>query len=98
MCSTKVVAMCLFLALDGTRMHTDPSTSGRKYRKLVNSAVFTRSESIFVVSAVATPIKAHAAVATQHTPCGLLNTDYRIWENISHVALWEIPLVRILGI
>ena len=71
-------------------MHIDPSTSGRKYRKLVNSAVFIRNESIFIVSAVATPIKAHAAVATQHMPS---NTDYRIWENISHVALWEIPLV-----
>ena len=23
-------------------------------------------------------------------PYGLSNTDYQIWENISHVALWEI--------
>ena len=27
-------------------------------------------------------------VATQRMPRGLLNTDYRIWENISHVGLW----------
>ena len=59
--STKVAAMYifnnkllhggLFLALDSTSMHTDPSTSGRKYRKLVNNAVFIRNESLFVVSA-----------------------------------------------
>ena len=60
---TKVVAACifinklqvagLFLALDGTSMHIDPSTSGKKYRKLVNNAVFIRNESLFVVSAAA---------------------------------------------
>ena len=61
--STKVVAACifnellaagLFLALDGTSMRTDPSTSGRIYRKSVNNAVFIRNESLFVVSAAAT--------------------------------------------
>ena len=60
--STKVVAACifnellaagLFLALDGTSMRTDPSTSGRKYRKLVNNAIFIRNESLLVVSAAA---------------------------------------------
>ena len=108
--STKVVAACifnelqaagLFLALNGTSTRTDPSTSGRKYRKLVNNAVFIRNESLFVVSSSGyecIPIKAHAVVATQHMPCGLSNTDYRIWENISHVALREILLARILGI
>ena len=105
--STKVVAACiikelqaagLFLALDGTSMLTDPSTSGRKYRKLVNNANFICNESIFVASAATTSVKAHAAVAMQHMPCGLSNTDYRIWENISHVALREIPLACILGI
>ena len=50
MWSTKVVAACifinklqvagLFLALDGTSTHIDPSTSGKKYRKLVNIANF----------------------------------------------------------
>ena len=62
--NTKVAAACIFnklqaagmfLALDGTSTHTDPSTSGRKYRKLVNNAVFICNESLFVVSA----IKAH---------------------------------------
>ena len=62
--STKVIAsMCifnelqaagLFLALDDTSTHIDPSTSGRKYRKLANNAVFIRNESLFVVSAAAT--------------------------------------------
>ena len=42
--------------MDGTSTHIDPSTSGRKYRKLVNSAVFTGYECI--------PIKAHAVLAT----------------------------------
>ena len=60
--STKVVAACifnklqaagLFLALDGTSTRTDPSTSGRKYRRSVNNAVFIRNESLFVVSAAA---------------------------------------------
>ena len=63
MCSTKVVAACifdelqaagLFLALDGTSTRTDPSTSGRKYHKLGNNAVFIRNESLFIVSAAAT--------------------------------------------
>ena len=44
----------LFLALDGTSTRTDPSTSGRKYRKSVNNTVFIRDESLFVVSAVST--------------------------------------------
>ena len=63
--STKVVAVCihvynklhatgLFLALDGTNTHIDSSTSGRKYRKLVNNVVFIRNISLFVVSAAAT--------------------------------------------
>ena len=41
------------------------------------------------------PIRAHVAVATQHMHCGLSNMDYRIWENICHVALWEILLARV---
>ena len=54
--STKVVAACifnklqaagLFLALDGTNMRTDPFTSGRKYHKLVNNAIFICNESLF---------------------------------------------------
>ena len=38
----------LFLALDDTSTHIDPSISGRKYRKLVNNAVFIRNENFFV--------------------------------------------------
>ena len=60
--SRKVIAACifnelqaasLFLALDGTSTHIDPSTSGRKYRKLANNAVFIPNESLFADSAVA---------------------------------------------
>ena len=62
--STKVVAVCihvcnklhaagLFLALDGTNTRINSSTSGRKYRKLVNN-VFIRNKCLFVVSAAAT--------------------------------------------
>ena len=70
--STKVIATCifnellaagLFPALDGTSMRTDPSTSGRKYRKSVNNAVFIHNESLFVVSAAAT-----SAFQLKHTP------------------------------
>ena len=70
--SSKVVAACifnelqavgLFLALDGTTTRIDPSTSGRKYRKSVNNAVFIRNESLFVVSAAAT-----SAFQLKHTP------------------------------
>ena len=82
--STKVVGACifnklqatgLFLALDGTSTRIDPSTSGRKYRKSVNNAVFIRNESLFIVSAATEciPIKAHAVVATQHMPCHEVN-------------------------
>ena len=59
----KLQAAGLFLALDSTSMRTDPSTSGRKYRKLVNNAVFIRNESLFVVSAAAT-----SAFQLKHTP------------------------------
>ena len=111
MCSTKVIATCifnkllaagLFPALDGTSLRTDPSITGRKYRKSVYNAVFINNKSSNVVSAAAT-----SAFQLKHTPrllgsrdmpCGLSNTDPRIWENISHVALWEILLARIRGI
>ena len=71
MCGSKVVAACifnelqavnLFLAFDGTSTHTDRFTSGKKYRKLVNNAVFIRNESLFFVSAVAT-----SAFQLEHT-------------------------------
>ena len=53
----------LFLDLDGTSTRIDPSTSGRKYSKLVNNAVFIRNESLFVVSDAAT-----SAFQLKHTP------------------------------
>ena len=66
--STKVVARVyellavgLFLALDGTSMLTDPSTSGRKYRKLVNNAIFVIR--CFSSGYVCIPINAHMPVA-----------------------------------
>ena len=84
MCGTKVVAACifnefqaagLFLALDGTSIRINPSTSGRKYCKSVNNAVFIRNESLFVVSAAAMSAfqleHTHYTVAMQHMPCGL---------------------------
>ena len=43
-----------FLAFDGASMHTNFFTSGKKYRKLVNNAVFIRNESLCFVSVVAT--------------------------------------------
>ena len=60
---SKVVAACifnelqavgLFLAFDGASTRTHPFTSGKKYRKSVNNAVFIRNESLFFVSAAAT--------------------------------------------
>ena len=47
-------AVGLFLAFDGTSTRTDPFTSEKKYRMLVNNAVFIRNKSLFFVSAVAT--------------------------------------------
>ena len=80
----------LFLALDSTSMHTDPSMSGRKYCKLTNNPVFIRNEAYLFFSVVAT-----SAFQLKHMPCGLSDMDHQIWENISHVALWEILLARI---
>ena len=57
----KLLGAGLFLALDGTS--TEPSTSGKKYRKSANNAFFLRNESLFVVSAAAT-----SAFQLKHTP------------------------------
>ena len=68
---SKVVAACifnkhqavgLFLAFDGASMCTGYFTSGKKYRKLVNNAVFIRNERLFFVSAAAT-----SAFQLEHT-------------------------------
>ena len=83
--STKVVAACIFnklqaagffLALDGTSTGIDPSTSGSKYRKLVNNAVFIRNESLYIVSPVAT-----STFQLEHMPqllCSICSAGYRI--------------------
>ena len=69
--SSKVVAACmfnelqavgLFLAFDSASTCTDPFTSGKKYRKSVNNAVFIRNESLFLVSAAPT-----SAFQLEHT-------------------------------
>ena len=68
---SKVVAVCIFnelqtvsqfLAFDGASTRTDPFTSGKKYCKSVNNAVFIHSESLFFVSAAAT-----SAFQLEHT-------------------------------
>ena len=45
----ELLAAGLFLAMDGTSIRTDPSTSGRK--SVSKYAVFIHNESLFVVSA-----------------------------------------------
>ena len=84
----ELLAVGLFLAFDGASMRTDHFTSGKKYRKLVNNAIFIRNKSLFFVSAAAM----HAFLLEHMLwllrsvcPGGLSNIDYRIWENISHV-------------
>ena len=55
-------------------MLTDPSTSGRKYHKLVNYTTFICNESLCVVWAdwgyKCIPIRAHAMVTMHRMPCG----------------------------
>ena len=58
-------------------MRTDPFINGRKYRKLVNNAIFIRMESLFVVSAPATTafqLKHMLRLLSSICPVG-----YRIW-------------------
>ena len=83
--SAKVIAACIFnklqaagllLALDRISTHIDPSTSGRKYRKLVNNAVFLRNESLFAVSAMAT--SAFQLMHTLRLLRSICPVDYRI--------------------
>ena len=83
-------------------MCTDPFTNGKKYHKLLNKAVFIRNESLFFVSAAATNAfqleHTPRLLRMQRMPQGLSNTDYRIWENISHIGLWGILWASIRGI
>jgi len=63
-------AVGLFLAFDGASTRTDPFTSGIKYHKSVNNAVFIRNESLFFVSAAAT-----SAFQLEHTSRLLRNAS-----------------------
>ena len=81
-------AVGLFLAFDAASMRTDNLTSGKKYRKLVNSAVFIQLIFCFSSGYECIPIRAHVAVATQRMPRGLSNTDYQIWENITQPKIF----------
>ena len=83
---SKVIAVCifndhravsLFLTFDGTSMRTDPFISGKKYRKLVNNAVFTRNESLFFVSAASTSV--FQLEHMQRLLCGIYPGGYQIW-------------------
>ena len=71
--SNELQAVGLFLAFDGASTCTDPFTSGKKYRKSVNIAVFIRNKSLFFVSTVATSAFRDAIALrygwqTLHTP------------------------------
>ena len=108
--STKVVAACifnellaagLFLALDGTSMRTDPSTSGRKYRKSVNNAVFIHNESLFVVSAAATStfqLNHTPRLLSSICPAGYQIQTIRYGKILVMLLYGEILLARIRGI
>ena len=98
--STKVVATCifnklqaagLFLALDGTITRIDPSTSGRKYRKLANNAVFISNESLIVVSAVAT-----SAFQLKHMPW-LLRSICPVGYQIRTIRYGKILVMLLYG-
>ena len=54
-------------------MRIDPSTSGRKYRKLANNAVFIRNKSLNVVSVAAT-----SAFQLKHMLRSLCPAGYQI--------------------
>ena len=105
--ASKVVATCiynelqavgLYLALDGASMHTDPFTSGKKYCKLVNNAIFIvmKAYSLFqqwlpVHSNYSTCRSCYAAYA-------LGAIKYRLSNMGCHVGLWGILWVSRRGI
>ena len=97
----KLQAVGLFLVFDGASTQTDHFTSGKKYRKLANNAVFIRSKSVFFVSAVAA-----SAFQLEHTlrllhslfPWGYQIRTIEYGKTISHVGLWGILWTSIRGI
>ena len=98
--STKVIVTCifnkllaagLFPALDGTSMRTDPSISGRKYRKSVYNAVCIHNKSLNVVSAAAT-----SAFQLKHTP-RLLRSICPAGYQIRTIEYWKILVMLLYG-
>ena len=73
-------AVGLFLAFDAASTRTDNFTSGKKYRKLVNSAVFIQLIFCFSSGYECIPIRAHITVATQRMPVCLEGYQIRIIE------------------
>ena len=98
--STKVIATCifnkplaagLFPTLDGTSLRTDPSISGRKYRKSVYNAVFIHNKSINVVSAAAT-----SAFQLKHMP-RLLGSKCPVGYQIRTIEYGKILVMLLYG-
>ena len=98
MCGSKVIPVCIFnklqavspfLALTTPARIPIPSQSTEVSKMMLSSSVM-KAYSLFQQWLRVHPIRAHGAVATQCMPWGLLNTDYGICENISHVGLWGI--------
>ena len=102
--STKVVATCIFNKLQaaggvssfGRHQHAYRSLFQWKCRTLANNAILIRNESLFVVSAAAMSSfqlkHTSRLLRTEHMSCRLSETDH---QNISHVAVRQILLVRI---
>ena len=77
-------AVGLFLAFDGTSTRTDPFTSEKKYRMLVNNAVFIRNKSLFFVSAVATSAFQLHVEHTSQLLCSECPEGYQIGHITEH--------------
>ena len=75
----------------GTSTHIDPSTSGKKYRKLLNNAVFIHNESSFVVSVVAT-----SAFQLKHM-LRLLRSICRVGYQIRTIEYGKILVMLLYG-
>ena len=107
---SKVIAVCifnklqafgLFLAFDGASTCTDPFTSGKMYRKVINNTMFIHNESLFFVSAAGMSV-----FQLEHTPWLLRNVypgGYEIQtmeygKIFCHVSIWEVLWASIRGI
>ena len=90
-CCVDIQAVGLFLAFDGTSTHIDPFTGGKKFRKLVNNAVFIHNESLFFVSAAAM-----SAFQLEHTP-RLLRSVYPGGYEIQTIEYGKILVMLVYG-